>query len=284
MPPCEVLRLLLPEWQGYGLGAGVAHGARALAAQLFAGQPVVTIDAPDEEPLAVLDGVLGLSSIAPRFVRALDAITRASPDRILTVGGTCGVELAPIAYLNARYDGGLMVLWLDAHADLNTPASSPSAHFHGMVLRTLLGDGPAACTRAIARPLRPGQVVLAGVRELDPPERAFIDQASLVCLGPDAIRRPDALLGALPASSRLYVHCDVDVLDPERFPAALMRAPGGGLSLADLGQCLAALSARAEIVGMSVVEYRGHDAAWTDALADAVRRANVGYAVVTHGD
>ena len=61
-----------------------------------------------------------------------------APDIVVTVGGTCGVEAAPVAYLNERYDGNLAVVWFDGHGDLNSPATSPSGHFHGMVLRTLL--------------------------------------------------------------------------------------------------------------------------------------------------
>jgi arginase family enzyme len=54
--------------------------------------------------------------------------------RLLVAGGECGVEVAPVAALAARH-GRLAVLWLDAHADLNTVESSPSGRFHGMPAR-----------------------------------------------------------------------------------------------------------------------------------------------------
>ena len=57
------------------------------------------------------------------------------------IGGTCGAEIAPVAYLNNHYESDLAILWFDAHGDLNTPKTSLSGHFHGMVLRTLLGEG-----------------------------------------------------------------------------------------------------------------------------------------------
>ena len=124
--------LLLPEWQGYGIDSAVAAGARAVAG-LFDRTTFVEIDAPDEEVLIVDDGVLGLASIAARLPRALAALNERHPSRLFTIGGTCGVELAPVSYLNAHYRGDLAVVWLDAHADLNTPESSPSGHFHGML-------------------------------------------------------------------------------------------------------------------------------------------------------
>jgi arginase len=51
--------------------------------------------------------------------------------------------LEPVSAALARHGDGLAVVWFDAHGDLNTPESSPSGAFHGMVLRTLLGQGPA---------------------------------------------------------------------------------------------------------------------------------------------
>ena len=268
----STLHLLHPEWQGFGLNADVHRGARALAARLFDNRDVVTIDAPEEERLSVTDGVLGLESIARRFESALATVRRASPDRILMVGGTCGVELAPIAYLNERYGGDLAVLWLDAHADLNTPATSPSGHFHGMPLRTLLGDGPAVCTRLIARPLTPRQVFLVGVREFDPAEAEYVARHAIPVLGDDEFREPERVVEAVRAAGyrRAYVHFDVDVLDPSGFPCALMHSAGGGPSVNDAMQVLAALARDLDIAGASVLEYCERDPAWTERLAKAV--------------
>src|SRR6185436_5542052 len=182
----KAMWLVLPEWQGYGLSAMPARGARQLARHLFDGRDVVTIEVPDEEGLSVDGGVLGLASLAPRLAETRTAIHACGPDRIFTIGATCGVEVAPIAYLNSKYGGDLAVLWLDAHADLNTPESSPSGHFHGMVLRTLLGDGPAALVDRLARPLTPAQVCLVGARDLDPPEAEFARATGIRMAGLEA--------------------------------------------------------------------------------------------------
>jgi len=269
----SVLRLLHPEWQGYGLGADVHRGATTLAAAVFGDAAYATIDAPEHEVLRVVDGVLGLHSIAPRLERTLATIARAAPDRIVTIGGTCGVDVGPIAYLNARYAGDLAVLWLDAHADLNTPASSPSGHFHGMPLRTLLGDGPAACTRLVPRPLTPEQIVLAGVRDVDPPEAEFVKDRGIQTFGDEIFRDPSPLVDVLGQRRfrQAYVHFDVDVLNPNEFPAALMHVPGGGPSLDDAIGLIALVHAMdVEVVGFSVLEFCARDASWTARLASAV--------------
>ncbi|MDP9813949.1 arginase family enzyme [Rhizobium tibeticum] len=61
------------------------------------------------------------------------------PDRILTIGGNCLVDLAPIAYLNKRYNGRLGVLWIDAHPDVQTFKETHQGN--AQVLGMLLGRG-----------------------------------------------------------------------------------------------------------------------------------------------
>ena len=254
------LSLLLSEWQGYGLGAEVTHGARAIAA-LFTPGEFVEVAAPDEESLAVEDGVLGLASIAARLGPALDTIRRRQPARIFTVGGTCGVELAPVSYLNDHYRGDLAVVWLDAHADLNTPQSSPSGRFHGMVLRTLLGAGPAALVGQLPRTLVPQQVVLAGARDLDRPEAEFASDAAIARFSPADLLVPDRIAGRIRAAgyTKVYIHLDLDVIDPIEFPDSLVHA-AGGISMETAAETVRCLALTVDAVGFSVVECRPRSA------------------------
>ena len=250
------LSLLLPEWQGYGLDGSVGDGARALAATFPAGSLVEAV-VPATEQLTVEHAVLGLQSITALTRRVLDTLNEQRPQRIFTIGGTCGGELAPVAYLNARYRGDLGVVWLDAHADLNTPESSPSGRFHGMVLRTLLGAGPESLVSLIPRPLSPPQIVLAGVRDLDRDEATFASNAAISRVSPADLLVPDRLAGRVRATgvTKLHVHLDLDVLDPAEFPDSLMATPHG-VSIDQLVENIRSLAAAFDIVGFSVVEFR----------------------------
>jgi arginase len=254
------LSLLLPDWQGYGLDASVASGARALAHAIAPGA-FVEIESPDAEALTREDGVVGLSALVRQATRAFAAIDAHQPSRILTIGGTCGVELAPVSYLNARYRGDLAVVWLDAHGDLNTPATSPSARFHGMVLRTLLGDGPDPLVRLMPRRLSADQIVLAGVRDLDRGEVQFISDAAISRLAPADLLVPDRVAGRVRATgfTKVYIHLDLDVLDPEEFPDSLIHTPGGP-SIDHVAETIQHLRAAFAIVGFSVVEFRPRSA------------------------
>jgi len=265
------LKLLLPEWQGFGLHADVARGAEALSALLFDGRPDITVDAPRAESLTVVDGVLGLSSIAGRLRMAAAQLQRHAPERLTMIGGTCAVELAPVSYLNDRYDGDLAVLWLDAHADLNTPASSPSAHLHGMALRTLMGEGPSSLTQLIRRPLVAGQIALVGARDLDPPEAEYVQAQRIRTFGDDVFQDPAPLLDWLQGWKYVYVHFDVDVLDPLRFSGSLMTSAGGGPSLDDAVSLIHTLQSTTDVVGFSIVELCDRDAETTRVFAGHVR-------------
>jgi arginase len=269
------LSFLLPEWQGYGVDSTVAAGARAVAG-LFDSGGFVEIDAPDDEALTVEGGVLGLASIAARLPLALAALNERHPSRLFTIGGTCGVELAPVSYLNAHYRGDLAVVWLDAHADLNTPESSPSGHFHGMVLRTLLGAGPPALVDALPRVLAPTQIVLAGARDLDRDEVTFVSNAAISLLTPPDVVVPDRVAGRIRAAglTRAYVHLDLDVLDPAEFPDSLVSTPGG-LSADNVVAVIRDLAAQFDVVGFSVVEFRPRSADGLTRLGQLLARCGI---------
>ncbi len=254
MPSVEYL--LYPEWQGYGVDASVHHGALAVAHGLFPDTLFTRIESPVDEALTVECGVVGLSSIASRFRAALAGLRASAPDRVVTVGGTCGVEAAPVAYLNERYGGDLAVVWFDAHGDLNAPATSPSGHFHGMVLRTLLGDGPVDYVRELRRALDPGQIFLAGTRDLDADEAAYIRDAGISVTPPEAFADPRAVATAIRARgfTTVYLHVDMDCFRPDEFPDTLMRTPEGP-SFASVAATIADLRGSFHVAGFSLVEY-----------------------------
>ncbi|MBE1497818.1 arginase [Amycolatopsis lexingtonensis] len=160
---------------------------------------------------------------------------------VLTIGGDCGVELVPIGVARFRYGPGLGVAWFDAHPDLNTASTSPSGAFHGMVLRSLFGEGDPDFAADPA--LVPGNVALLGTRVFDPEERAAVSRGL-------AVTSVDAL-----AVEKLYVHVDLDVLDPAEFPGLNYPEPDGW-TIARLVSELDALSDY-EVVGAGITECVG---------------------------
>ena len=253
------LALSYPEWQGCGENPAVYFGALKVIERIFNDEDFVHVDVPIEETLEVTKGVFGLNSIAPRFQRTIHDLRQRNPSTILMVGGTCGAEIAPVGYLNEKYDGDLAVVWLDAHGDLNTPESSTSGHFHGMALRTLLGEGPEEYTSFLGRQLTPQQVFLAGTRELDLPEQAFIEKSAISVTLSEDFATPKVLTDRISAAGfkNGYLHLDLDVFNPNSFSNSLMPTRGGPL-VAEVQLLIQALAKSLNVVGFSVVEYCEH--------------------------
>lgn len=129
----------------------------------------------------------------------------------------------------------LRVLWLDAHADFNTAALTPSGNIHGMPVACLCGHGPAELTGIGGHtPAIAADVVRQiGIRSVDPGEKRFVHEAGLEVFDMRYIDETgmrhtmeQALMG-LDENTHLHVSFDVDFLDPEIAPGVGTTVPGG---------------------------------------------------------
>nr|WP_245635936.1 arginase family protein [Herbiconiux solani] len=246
--------VVVPEWQGSGSSRAMRliDGAEAIRGDLPRASTVV-VEVPAGAGESLETGVQRYSSItvvAEALTAALDEVT----DLPVVIGGDCGVEFAAVRHAVARSARPVALVWFDAHPDLNTPRTSPSGAFHGMVLRTLLGGGPE---QLAAEPvLDPGRVVLAGTRALDDGEAEFVDAAGIALLPPDRIIDPAALVDAVRATGAeaVYLHVDLDVLDPAEIHGVAFPEPFG-LGVADLTAALQALRAEFDLVGAGITEF-----------------------------
>jgi arginase len=178
------------------------------------------LELPYPEAAVIEEGTLAKQSVT---------LAADLPVRPLVLGGCCCSHVGAVEGLAAR-DGTLAVVWIDAHGDLNTPASSPSGNQWGMPLRMLI-DGGAVL---------PQNVALIGARNLDPPEVAFID-ASGVNTGTDALER------ALTGTDVVYVALDCDAVEPGELDV-FMPEPNG-LGLDALERLLRDVAGRARVAG-----------------------------------
>lgn len=93
----------------------------------------------------------------------------------LIIGGDHSIAIGSISGVSQHYEN-LGIIWYDAHGDLNIPEESPSGNIHGMPLRVLLGDGDKQLVNisGYAPKVKPENIVLIGMRDLDVGERDFI--------------------------------------------------------------------------------------------------------------
>jgi arginase len=152
----------------------------------------------------------------------------------LVLGGDHSVALGTLGGLAAAHGPGA-VLWLDAHADINTPETSPSGNVHGMPLAAVLGlagkgfESPAWPLPAVD----PERVVLVGTRQLDEGERRLLRETGVRVFTMSEIDRIGIERALREALARLagarfvHVSLDLDVLDPEVAPGVGTPVRGG---------------------------------------------------------
>jgi arginase len=183
-----------------------------------------------------------LPQIAEACRRLALAVEGALSRRSLPVvlGGDHSVAMGTVAgvakyFRRAKEKIGL--IWMDAHADMNTPETSPSGNVHGMPLACLVGIGPKPLTHLLrfAPAVNPHNVALVGVREVDQLEkshvknsgvRAFtmrdIDERGLRSVMDEAIRI------ASEGTAGFHLSLDMDYLDPKEAPGVGTPVRGGG--------------------------------------------------------
>lgn len=250
------LKLFFPQWQG-GCTQKLLHGAEYIRKNNFAKINFQDVPVATDEQLPTEDDIIGLQILLIQLKSANHILKETKPRSVFTLGGDCAVEIAPVSYLNQLFQGNLAVIWLDAHGDLNTPASSPTKHFHGMPLRLLLGDGHPRFLEECFSTLKPEQVVMAGIRDLDPPEQEFITTQNIQCFGVSELTDGGAKMVQYLHTKKvqnIYIHLDLDVLDPDSLPCALFKTPNG-LEMTALLETLENLKTEFNMVGMSLLEY-----------------------------
>jgi arginase len=177
-----------------------------------------------------------LDPILDTCASVADLVARAAEDGHLplVLGGDHSVALGTLGGL-ARVHGAGGVLWLDAHADLNAPETTPSGNVHGMALAAALGiAGPAFSRDSWPLPaVQPGRAALVGVRSLDRGERELLgrlDARVFTISDIDRMGVEPVLTQALKhvaGPNFVHVSLDMDVVDPEVAPGVGTPVRGG---------------------------------------------------------
>ncbi|GAA2067675.1 arginase family protein [Microbacterium hatanonis] len=244
--------VVVPQWQGSSSSRAMqlVDGADAIAGDLPR-SATTRLDIPLEAGDALGTGVHRLSALHRVRAQVEEAIG-GTDETVVVVGGDCGVALGAVAAVAGE---DLAVVWLDAHADAHNPETSASGAFHGMVLRSILGDGPDGMT-VQAGVITPSRVVLAGARSLDLEEELYVAGSEIRMLAPSDLSNHEALADAVEATgaARVYIHVDLDVLDPAEITGVGLAEPFG-VSTADLVGSIRALRARLPLAGASLTEF-----------------------------
>ncbi len=252
--------LFFPQYQAGHVPSNIPLGTPALRrlwqdAPDFVEVPLQDTDVNDP----ATDGGVHFRKILIQQLRdALLIVKDANPDFILTTGGDCGASFVPIAHMNKIYDGRIGVIWVDAHADIHTPQTSPSGNYHGMVLRHLMGDEAFVIKPPLA--LKPEQIAYLGLRDTEEEEDRVIAEHGIPRFGAQDVMEGDAPLDAVIAHfkkhgiTHLHLHVDCDVMDEKVFPHVHVPEPDG-LSLERLLEILQYLRGAMPMASCCLTEY-----------------------------
>ncbi len=189
----------------------------------------------------------------------------------LVVAGNCNVTLGVRAGLQRGGEGDAALVWLDAHGDFNTPATTETGYLDGMPLAMLCGRAYREAVEHVleAEPLAERAIVHAGGREFDREELESLVSSHIQLVGGGELRDrgpTEALapaLDALAAETRdvsgrgqqdvppAHLHVDLDVLDPAAAPGVMFPSPHG-LSAAQLLEALDLVRERFRLVAVTV--------------------------------
>lgn len=223
-------------------------GAKSIGDQLSAilGLAPVTIGIP--APALSADWRTELDLARPALLQVQERFRTifVNGQKPLSATSRCAVSLATLPVV-AAYRKDACIVWFDAHADLNTPASTNSGYLGGLALSAPAGMWDSGLGSGLALE----NIVLVGQRDLDPAEAKLIASGQVRHLPPGADLA--SRLRAAVAGRPVYVHLDCDVLEPGIVPTDYVHP--AGLSLEDLRQACEVL-AESEIVGLEIAEFQ----------------------------
>ncbi len=152
-------------------------------------------------------------------------------DHSLAIGSVTGAS----RYFHERHEN-MGLIWIDAHADLNTPQSSPSGNIHGMPLSVVIGSGRPELLNIAPTPIRvnPAHIALIGIRTLDGEEKELCRQSGIRYFTMREIDErgmhtvmTEALKVAGTGTAGIHLSFDVDGVDPLYAPGVSTPATGG---------------------------------------------------------
>jgi arginase len=198
-----------------------------------------------------------LARVTAETVRAGATPLVLGGDHSLAMGSVAGVS-------NALADGGRRpgVIWLDAHGDINTPASSTSGNVHGMPVAHLVGLGDPRLSRIAIQPpaVDPHHLVMVGLRDLDAPERRHIRELGIAAYTMREIDErglmsvmADAIAIASRGTGGIHVSCDPDWIDPVDAPGVGTPVRGGA-TFREAHLALEMVADSGRLISMDLVE------------------------------
>ena len=184
-----------------------------------------------------------------------DAVTLSlrSGATAVVLGGECTIVAGSLSGALA-VEPELVLVYVDAHGDFNTLATTPTHYVSGMCLAHVCGRSVAPLLWPGARRVAEDRVALVGGRALDTGERQNLERSRVTRIPFDAEHAEVAPVVAFARRKKVWLHVDVDIVDPSAVPAVAFPAPGG-IALATLRDLVTQLVLTADVRGIDLCGY-----------------------------
>ena len=257
-------------WKGEGIGEGPAALRKAGLVRQLSQVAETVVDLGD-----VKANLPPRDDTDPRLLNPhqVVAVCRAIAPRVrsaceegyfpLILGSEDSTIMGIMEGLQQGLGESIGLIYLDAHGDFNTPETTPSGLIGGMDVAVLAGRGPDLLTNIFGHKpqLQEEQIAIFGARDLDPAELEMLKESKVHLYTMDKVRElgpEQAMMEAteklLRVSKKIYVHIDIDVLDPNEMGAIHMPVPDG-LGLSECANALKVVSHSGRLCGLAIMVF-----------------------------
>ena len=265
------LRLLYPQWQGGVISqwfpdllpkdaaTGYHLGAKLLQFLAPENPDQLTVEVPTDMNYMDEKAEQGISrrkAILKQTQSALEIVNAQNPERIVTFGGECSSSVVPFTYLANKYPDDVAVVWVDAHPDINIPGDEYTG-YHAMALTACMGLGDTEIMKLLPTKIAASKILLAGLCSIDDDAKKRLPELEIQHLSPEQLKsEPKSVLNWLKETgvSRVVIHFDLDVLDPQELGAAVDRV-SGQMKVDEVIKIIKEISENYDLVGLTIAEH-----------------------------
>ena len=263
------LKLIYPQWQGGAITSWMPDIPAEDASRGYViGAQILNLVAPDAKiPTATVPidmsieshevekGISGYKAILKQTKAALDILNKENPDRIAILGGECSVSVAPFTYLANKYPDDMAIVWIDAHPDINLPYDGYTG-YHAMALAACFGMGDQQIMKLLPTRIDVAKSLLVGLRSWDNGMKERQEELNLKGLSPEEVKYDSyQVLNWLKTLnvSKVAIHFDLDVLDPNEMIAGVAGEPNGML-INETVRLIQDIAQQYDVVGLTIAE------------------------------
>ena len=269
----KTIRLIYPQWQGGIIShwipelkpedssRGYYIGAKLLSILAPKNDNHETLEVPvslDIKSREIKNGIMDYNFIVSQTKNALDILSKSNPDKIITFGGECSVSVVPFTYLNKKYNNDVSLIWIDAHPDITLPEDNTYAGYHAMAVSACMGNVDKYISSILPSRISADKILFVGLRDWERDEiKKRQEEYGIVHFAPEDTSSSSELIIEWikkTNTSKVLIHFDLDVLEPNEIIAAVGVSPNG-MKINEAVRIINDISKEKEIVGFTIAEH-----------------------------